>query len=314
MFTELPASGLVVLLAAPASGKSTFADLAFAHGDVIATDDIRGLAGGSRDALEATPDSIDILYTIVRHRLRIGLFTVVDSTGTTEGMLGRLADLAEATSSPIHYIHVEAPLIDCHQRNRSRGHGRVPNEALNAMAERVEELRRELDRAGHQVAPMSSYLQNNLAGRSAFLAMPVTENIGANGFRQDKRQFYERVHAALHISGLKITSAAINEEYGSIKLDSRVYASYDIKEILSSDCLLVGTTSSLSPDIYLEIGTAIGAAIPVGLAMPQKGRMTGMLRGLVETGVILQKPIEEDDQLARSLADLAMDMLGVGSG
>jgi len=110
MFTELPTSGLVVLLGAPASGKSTFADLAFARGDVIATDDIRGLAGGSRDALEATPESIDILYTIVRHRLRIGLFTVVDSTGTTEGLLGRLADLAEATSSPIHYIHVEAPV------------------------------------------------------------------------------------------------------------------------------------------------------------------------------------------------------------
>src|SRR5664280_1183733 len=75
MFSGLPTSGLVILIGAPASGKSTFAALAFAPRDVIALDDLKSLSGGSPEALHATPAAIDLLCALIRHRLNYIVFS-----------------------------------------------------------------------------------------------------------------------------------------------------------------------------------------------------------------------------------------------
>jgi nucleoside 2-deoxyribosyltransferase len=145
------------------------------------------------------------------------------------------------------------------------------------------------------------------------MAMPITEFLTETGFRADKRRFFELVHAALGMTGLRVESAAVNEAYGEINLEPREYTKYDIEEIRSADCLIVATTSNMSPDIYLEVGLALGAGKPVGMAIPQRGGMTGMMRGLIELGHIERREFTRDDQLPVVAATLAQDLLGDSS-
>ncbi len=310
MFKDLPTTGLVVLVGTPASGKSTFSTLAFARGDVLSTDDMRALVGGTASNMSAADAAAALLAEVADQRLRQGILTVVDSTGTQDGLLDRLDHSARAANAEVHYVDFPTPVVECLRRNRRRTmHQRIPDEAVESIAAKVETLVAALAADGRCVKPVESFLAHRLHGRSAFLAMPVTEFLSNGGFRADKRRFFELVHAALGLTGLAVKSAAVNEDYGTIVMEAPDYTRYDIDELLAADCLLIGTTSAMSPDIYLEIGTAIGAGKPVGLVHPQRGGMTGMMRGLVQLGVVRRQEFVRDDQLPVMVATMAMSLL-----
>jgi protein phosphatase len=310
LFVGLPTSGLAVLLGAPASGKTTFSKLAFSHRDVIGSDTIRSLVGGSAYNLDAADDAMALLVDLVERRLRQGRFTVVDSTGTHEDLIERLQTAADRLATPVRYLWCPTPVDECLRRNRSRVDGRVPDAVIERIAAAASGIASELAAAGRSVEPVQRFVAADLTGRSVFLAMPVTEFISSeSGFRADKRKLFELVHAALGLTGVTVASAAVNEDYGAINLEPKVYTRYDIDEILAADCLLVGTTSNMSPDIYLEAGVAIGAGMPVGMVLPQRGGMTGMMRGLIELGIIRRVEFLRDADLPAAVASLAVQLL-----
>lgn len=308
MFQGLPTTGLVVLLGAPASGKSLFAELAFPVGSRLSTDAFRALAGGNADNLDVTVPAHALLAGVAAQRLASGLLTVVDSTGTDATLMATLQEAAKHCECPIHYIHVQASLDECLRRNAARVTGRVPDAAILRIAGEVERTVAGLLEAGVPVSPGRSFLDQRLSGRRLFVAMPITEFMGRDTFRADKRALSERIHGALALCGASVASAALNEHYGATRLPAAGYADYDVREILAADCLLVWTTSSLSPDTYLEIGVAVGAGKPVGIVLPERCHRSGMLRGLQDLGRVTAATFDLDADLPRTLAGLAASL------
>jgi predicted kinase len=307
MFRGLPTEGLTLLIGSPASGKSTFAKLAYPEGEVLATDGFRTLVGGTADNLDASAFSTELLLHAVRARCRERIHTVVDSTGTEEGLLEGLEATAASAGVPMRGIVFKASLDVCLQRNARRAK-RVPEAVVGEIARRVSHVIEDLSRRGIPLQAAESFVHPGLLGKKAFLAMPYTELLGDGGFRADRREFYQHVHAALSLTGLEVTSAAVREDYGAHKSEPREYAEYDIEQVLTADMLLVTTTTSVSPDTCLEIGVALGHGKPVGVVLPQRSRMTGLLRGLIEVGRVASFSFAADDELASMLARMAIQL------
>ena len=76
---EAPA--LVVLVGPSGAGKSTWAEAAFAAGEIVSSDRLRAVVGEAEDDLAASADAFALLDAIVEARLRRGLTAVVDTLG-----------------------------------------------------------------------------------------------------------------------------------------------------------------------------------------------------------------------------------------
>jgi predicted kinase len=309
MFESLPTSGLVLLLGTPGSGKTTFAQMAFAADSILSTDRWRAIVGGSSDCLEVTAAAHGLLAETAAQRLERGLLTIVDSTGTDATLRCRLEESARHHGVPVHYIHVSAPLAICLRRNSQRELGRVPEGELRRIAREVESVVAELQGAGRSVSLATSFVAPSLTGTRVFLALPVTEFMGQCGFRRDRRELCERIHAAFELAGATASSAALNEGYGTVRLSPVEYSRYDIEAILEADCVLACSTSTLSPDTYLEIGAAVGSRKPVGVVLPARSHRSGMLRGLIEAGSVMSATFELDAEIPRTLIELAKRLI-----
>lgn len=310
MFNDVPDRGLVVLLGGPASGKSAFARLAFDRTAIVSSDDVRALAGADPWDRVASDRAFSLLTSVVDVRLGAGGFTVVDSTGARWDVLSALRELARRHDVPVTFIEVTATLDECLQRNGARVEGRVPEEDVADLVDRVQASLTRLTEEGLVVRQAQSLLRRWGSGKRIFLAMPVTENIGAAGFRADKRRFYDRIHAAVQFGGFAISSAAISENYGERTLPPSAFTAYDIDEIAAADCVIAATPTALSSDIYLEIGLALGAGKPVGLLLPTRGRTTAMMRGLAKLGVVKRVHFECDEDLPRDVLRMALSLIG----
>jgi hypothetical protein len=71
----------VVLVGASGSGKSTWAHTHFRAEQIVSSDALRAIVGESEADLSATEDAFALLETIVAHRTRRHLTTVVDTLG-----------------------------------------------------------------------------------------------------------------------------------------------------------------------------------------------------------------------------------------
>jgi hypothetical protein len=87
----------------------------------------------------------------------------------------------------------------------------VPTEDVGHLVDCVQASLRHLKSEGVAVLSAQSLLRRWGAGKRIFLAMPVTENIGAAGFRLDKRRFYDQIHAAVQFGGFAVASATVSE-------------------------------------------------------------------------------------------------------
>ena len=131
-----------------------------------------------------------------------------------------------------------------------------------------------------------------------FLSIPVSENFNSGGtFRRERRKFYETCIGAMQRCGVRIESAALNEDWGAIKLKTVEFTKYDLEAIDRSDGLVVLTNTRLSSDIYLEIGYAAARGLPVLLIAPFGIRLTYMLAGMEELEKLTHLQFDSEDDV-----------------
>jgi F420-dependent oxidoreductase-like protein len=145
---------LVVLVGPPGSGKSTWAASAFADHQVVSSDRLRALVGGSEHDQRASKDAFDVLDLVVerrlrrrlptvdlcrrprrRHRLgrrRGGLVRVVDSLALDPKWRRRLVAAAQRAGVPCVAMAFDEDPAVCRARNRQRERP-VPAKTLSSM-------------------------------------------------------------------------------------------------------------------------------------------------------------------------------------
>jgi F420-dependent oxidoreductase-like protein len=133
MSKPLPSPSLVVLIGAPASGKSTWAAENFHPSQIVSSDHLRGVIGEHDLDLSATDDAFELLDQIVQMRLGRGLTTVIDTTGLDSARRSTYLALSQRFDVPAVAVRFSTTAAECKRRNRERSHP-VPAKAIDAMA------------------------------------------------------------------------------------------------------------------------------------------------------------------------------------
>jgi len=138
---------LVVLVGAPAAGKSSWAAQNFAPAQVLCADTLRGIVGEHELDLAASNDAFEVLDRMVEMRLGRGLTTVIDTTGLNNDR--RVGYLAAARRHGVEAVVVKfsTSAAECKRRNRERAH-RVPVRVIDSMVRRFREVAPGLDDEG----------------------------------------------------------------------------------------------------------------------------------------------------------------------
>jgi protein phosphatase len=137
----IPERGLVLLIGAAGSGKSTFARKHFAGTEVISSDALRATVSDDEADQSASGDAFELLRLITAKRLRRGKLTVIDATNVQKAARRSLLALAAQNSSPATAIVFNLPLAICLERNESRPGRRVSPEVVeNQVADLLDSL------------------------------------------------------------------------------------------------------------------------------------------------------------------------------
>ncbi|HEY8092336.1 MAG TPA: TIGR03560 family F420-dependent LLM class oxidoreductase [Acidimicrobiales bacterium] len=116
----LPSPCLVVLVGPAASGKTTWAERWFTPDQVVSSDRLRALVGESEHDLAASKDAFALLDTVLQHRMRRRLTTVVDTLGLDPVLRARCRDLAARAAMPCFAIAFDVPAAEVRARNKAR--------------------------------------------------------------------------------------------------------------------------------------------------------------------------------------------------
>lgn len=147
---------VVILLGAPASGKTTYCRNNFAEEAVVSLDRLRGSLGllPASDASNTLVASLAVAQ--VRIRLSRGQTTVLDSTGVHPGLTDDVIEAALSANCPVRFVYFATSLVECLHRNESRGAGMVPEAALRRLWGMVVDEREYRQRAGFALAEIPS--------------------------------------------------------------------------------------------------------------------------------------------------------------
>jgi F420-dependent oxidoreductase-like protein len=129
---NLPDPCVVVLVGPGAAGKSTWAAAHFPPSAVVSSDALRALVGAGEDDLTASADAFAVLDTVVDHRLKRKLTTVIDTLGLDPAKRGRYLARARENGMPCVAVAFDTPAAECRARNRARTAKRIPVDALSA--------------------------------------------------------------------------------------------------------------------------------------------------------------------------------------
>ena len=136
---RLRADALVVLAGPSASGKSAWADSQFRAGQVVSSDQLRGVVGEHESDLRASDDAFAVLDQIVARRLKRGLLTVVDTLGMDTERRATWLALAAEYGRPTHLVRFDTDAATCRRRNKARSGG-VPAKVLTSQLQKWAEL------------------------------------------------------------------------------------------------------------------------------------------------------------------------------
>jgi nucleoside 2-deoxyribosyltransferase len=137
----------------------------------------------------------------------------------------------------------------------------------------------------------------------AFLAHPVSDYQGSDGvYRPEKQQFLSSVISSLQSLGIVVECAALNEDYGRIKLEPREFTQYDVDAIKRSDMLILVTSERITRDMYLEVGIAYALELPVFMFIPASAyrrHVTYMILGFEEQGSVKLYPYDSEAEVPK---------------
>jgi protein phosphatase len=120
MILQLPEPGLVLLIGASGSGKSTFAARHFLPTEVVSSDRCRGLVCDNENDQAATPLAFELVETLVGLRLRNRKMAVVDATNLRPEDRKNLKRVARDHDSLVSAILFDTPRDVCIARNALR--------------------------------------------------------------------------------------------------------------------------------------------------------------------------------------------------
>jgi len=128
---RLRSDSLVVLAGPSASGKSTWAHQQFRPGQIVSSDQLRGVVGEHEHDLRASDDAFAVLDDIVERRLRRGLLTIVDTLGMDPSRHATWLAAAAAHGRPTHLVRFDVDAATCRRRNKARERA-VPAKVLSS--------------------------------------------------------------------------------------------------------------------------------------------------------------------------------------
>jgi protein phosphatase len=137
---SIRAPALVALIGAAGSGKTTLARRLFDPGDVISSDELRGVVSGDPSDQRATRPAFAILLGEVARRLAAGRVTVVDATSVERAARRALLRVAVAAGADAVAIVLALPRDLVHARNASRTGRPVPPEIVDRHLARLASL------------------------------------------------------------------------------------------------------------------------------------------------------------------------------
>lgn len=136
---RLTVPSVVVLVGAAGAGKSTWAARWFAPNQVLASDDLRALAGIDRHDQRAGTDAFEVLDDLLARRAARRLTTVVDTTGLEADRRTRWIEVAHRHGVPAHAVVFRTDAKDCRSRNKRRARP-VPAKVLSSQLGAVADL------------------------------------------------------------------------------------------------------------------------------------------------------------------------------
>jgi protein phosphatase len=144
----IPEHGLVLLIGAAGSGKSTFARKHFKSTEIVSSDALRAAVSDDESDQSASGDAFQLLRLIAAKRLRRGKLTVIDATNVQTKARRGLLSLAKRNSAAVTAIVLNLPLALCLARNHARADRRVsPGVVEKQVADLADSLPR-LEREG----------------------------------------------------------------------------------------------------------------------------------------------------------------------
>lgn len=146
---NLPSRSLVLLSGAPGSGKSTFAERHFLWTQIVSSDRCRAMVCDDEENMAVHRQTYSLLKHIVRLRLSLGRFTVVDSTALERKH--RLAYISMARKYAFHpvIIVLDVPCELCILQNEQRSR-RVPPETIRQYHELLQKTKQSVWNEGFE--------------------------------------------------------------------------------------------------------------------------------------------------------------------
>jgi protein phosphatase len=161
---KIPERGLVLLIGAAGSGKSTFARKHFAGTEIVSSDALRAVVSDHEGDQSASGDAFHLLRLIATKRLRRGRLTVIDATNVQSSARKGLLTLAAQHSAPATAIVFDLSTEVCLARNQSRPNRPVSAEIVGKQVADLRESLPGLDQEGfHRVYIMDNTEDIDLA-------------------------------------------------------------------------------------------------------------------------------------------------------
>ena len=111
---------LVVLVGPSGARKSVWAAANFAPGEVVSSDQLRGMVGETEQDQRAGPDAFEVLDDIVTRRCRRGLLTVIGTLGLDAGRRRRWCEFAHHYEMGCVAVLFRTNAKVCRARNKDR--------------------------------------------------------------------------------------------------------------------------------------------------------------------------------------------------
>jgi len=125
----IPSRGLVLLIGAAGSGKSTFARRHFKSTEIVSSDALRAAVSDDESDQSASGDAFQLLRLIATKRFRRGKLTVIDATNVQAQARKDLLAMGPATA-----IVFNLSLETCLIQNQARADRQVSPEVVKKQA------------------------------------------------------------------------------------------------------------------------------------------------------------------------------------